>query len=260
MTGVTSAVRGEVLRALREPSLPGVRTAARTALVEVWYHPWPALAANVTWIVAVLLAVAVGVIWPLGGLLLAPFVALPVAGVMRVGARITRGEPVDVRHGFAAWRTHGSRALLMGVATTIVGLVAAADVVIGLGAMGGPAGWALATAAGWALLGGVVVLLHAWPLLMDPAAPDRSVGSAVRLAVRVALLFPGRAVALTAVAAVVLFLATVLFAVLATFAMAWIALLASAVVLPAADRLVAFEAGAGAAIAPSSPEPESRPA
>ena len=54
-------------------------------------------------------------------------------------------------------------------------------------------------------------------------------------------MFPGRTIALTMAAALVLLLATVLFAILATIAMAWVAILASLVVLPAADRLTALE-------------------
>jgi hypothetical protein len=239
--GVAPVPHGDqALRSLREPALPGVPTAARTALVELWYHPWPALVANLVWTAAVLLAVGLGAVWPLGGLLLLPLVALPVAGAFRVSTRITRGEPVEVRDALHAWRTHGRRAAILGLGTVLAGLVLAADVVIGLAAMGGPVGWALATGAGWALAGGWVLLLHVWPVLLDPINPDRSVRSAVRLGLRTAMLFPGRAVALTFLSTVVLLSATVLFALLATFGLVWVALLASAVVLPAADRLTRF--------------------
>jgi hypothetical protein len=226
---------------LRAPGLPGVRGALRTALVELWYHPWPLLAANLAWAAGVLLALGVATVWPLGGLVVAPLAAVPFAGVMGVATRIVRGEPVDVRDAFRPWRTHGGRAALLGVATTLVLLVLAADVAIGLVAMGGAIGWTLAAGAGWALLAVVALLLHAWPLLLDPAAPDRNIRTALRLGARVALVFPGRTIALTMAAALVLLLATVLFAILATIAMAWVAILASLVVLPAADRLTALE-------------------
>lgn len=237
----TPPSRSEVLRALRGPGLPGVRGAARTALVELWYHPWPALTSNLAWAMGALLALGVASAWPLGGLVLLPLVAVPFAGVMAVATHIVRGEPVDVRDAFRAWRTHGGRAAFLGVLTVVVLAVLAADVVIGLASMGGPVGWALATGAGWALLAIIALLLHAWPLLLDPVEPGRSVGAALRLGARVALVFPGRAAALTLLAAVVLIVATVLFAVLATVAMAWLAIFASVVVLPAADRLTALE-------------------
>jgi len=67
----------------------------------------------------------------------------------------------------------------------------------------------------------------------------------------VVLTFPGRAIRLAVVSALVLILATVLFAVLATFAVAWLAILGCVVVLPAADRIT------GAAPPPTTPE--SRP-
>lgn len=230
---------------LRAPGLPGVRGAARTALVELWYHPWPTLTANVAWAIGALIALGVASIWPFGGLVLLPLVAVLFAGVMGVATRIVRGEPVEVRDVARTWRTHGGRAALLGVLTAGVLLVLAADVVIGLASMGGPVGWALATGAGWALLAVIALLLHVWPLLLDPAAPDRKVGTALRLGARVALVFPGRTVALTLLAALVLLVATVLFAVLATVAMAWLAILASVVVLPAADRLTALEGHRG---------------
>ncbi len=75
---------------------------------------------------------------------------------------------------------------------------------------------------------------------MDPAS-ERGVGEAVRLAVRLGLLFPGRTVALTLAATIVLLVATALFAVLATFAVAYVLVLAAVVVLPAADRLDVLE-------------------
>lgn len=230
----------DALRELRAPGLPGIRTAARTALVELWYHPWPALVANVAWAFATLAAVGVATIWPLLGLLLAPLVAIPFAGVMRVGTAIVRGESVAVHDVRRAWRTHGSRAARLGLMVTIGVLVLAGDVVIGLAAVGGVAGWALATAAGWALVGGALLLVHAWPLLLDPAT-DRGVAASLRLGARTAMLFPRRSIALALLVAAVLALSTILFATLATFAMAWIAILSSLVVLPAADRLTALE-------------------
>jgi hypothetical protein len=233
--------RSEVLRALRAPGLPAVRGAARTALVELWYHPWPALTANLVWAVGALVTLGVASVWPVGGLLLVPGVAVLFAGVMGVATRIVRGESVEVRDIARAWRTHGGRAAFLGVLTAVVLLVLAADVIIGLASMGGPIGWALATGAGWALLAVIALLLHAWPLLLDPSEPGRSVGTALRLGARIALVFPGRAAALTLFAGIVLLVATVLFAVLATVAMAWLAIFASVVVLPAADRLTALE-------------------
>ena len=63
----------------------------------------------------------------------------------------------------------------------------------------------------------------------------------VGMMVWTALLFPGRAAGLSIAAALVLLVSTALFAVLATFAIAWTALLAAFVVLPAADRLTALD-------------------
>ena len=226
--------------ALRAPGLPGVRTALRTALVELWFHPWPALAANVVWTGGVLVVVALVAVWPLGALLAAPLLALPVAGMAGLGARIVRGMPVDVHDGFAAWRSHGRPALLLGTGAALVALVLGIDLVLGIGSMGGPVGWALATGAIWALAGGWAVMLITWPLLLDPAA-GRSLSDALRLAVRLAMLFPARTVALTVAATVVLIVATVLFAALATFAVAYVLILAAVVVLPAADRLDVLE-------------------
>ncbi|MFN8622100.1 MAG: hypothetical protein U0869_15320 [Chloroflexota bacterium] len=234
------------LRAIRAPGLPGVGTGMRTALSELWFHWTAALAGNVAWTVVVLGLVVLAGAWPLGALVLAPLVALPLAGLYRMAGLLIRGEPASAADGWAAWRTHGGRALQLGVVAIAALAVLGADLVVGLVAMGGLVGFALATAAAWGLLFGWAWLLHAWPLLLDPRADGtrRGVREAAVLGARTALLFPGRALRLTLVSTVVLLVSAVLFAVLATFAVAWVALLGAAVVLPAADRI---DAGAAAA-------------
>jgi hypothetical protein len=239
--GADGSSGAERLRAIRTPGLPGVGTAMRTALSELWFHWTAALAANVAWTLVVLTLVVLAGTWPLGGLVAAPLVALPLAGLYRIAGLLIRGEPAAASDGWAAWRTHGGRALILGVVVVAALAVLGADLVVGLVSMGGLIGFALATAAFWGLLFGWAWLLHAWPLLLDPRADGarRGVREAAVLGARTALLFPGRALRLTLVSTVVLLVSAFFFAVLATFAVAWIALLGAAVVLPAADRIEA---------------------
>ena len=87
------------------------------------------------------------------GLALLPLLALPTAGVFRLAARIVRGEPGvgTARHRLAV----SARRRVAGSSSACVvvggGLVLGTNVVVGLSG-GEPAGWAIATLAGWGLV------------------------------------------------------------------------------------------------------------
>jgi hypothetical protein len=49
--------------------------------------------ANVVWGAGLIVVVFVGLVWPLGWLLLLPLLALPTAGIFRLAARIVRVAP-----------------------------------------------------------------------------------------------------------------------------------------------------------------------
>jgi hypothetical protein len=112
------------------------------------------------------------------------------------------------------------------------------NVISGIAA-GGPAGWALATLAAWGLVATWVVGLAFWPLLVDPAREGVGLGRRVRLAGLVVLAEPARFGGLGLAAAVVTIVSTVAIVALLSVSVAYVALVAARVTLPAADALEA---------------------
>jgi hypothetical protein len=103
--------------------------------------------------------------------------------------------------------------------------------------LGGPLGWAIATAAVWGLVILWAWLLCLWPLVVDPRREELGLRQTMRLAALLVLAFPFRIGTLMLVTALLLVISTVLFAALVTVAVAFGALLGCRYVLPAADRL-----------------------
>jgi hypothetical protein len=218
----------------RAPSLGGAITAA---LRDAYYHSWRLLPANVVWaVVAVLVATLIAFI-P-AALLLAPVVALPTAGLFRIATRIVRGEAVSFWDAIDAWRSGARASLLFGAALTVAALVLLVNVVTGL-ATASPIGWAIATLAAWGLLALWLFAWTAWPILLDPRRQAWSVRGRLRLAALLLLGHPIRLGALGLVLAAFLAISTVLIVALVTVSVAFAALVASRLVLPAADRLEA---------------------
>lgn len=222
----------------------GLWAALRAATVDFYYHSIRLVVANLIW------GAAFFVVWSLTvagaphlAMVIAPLLAVPWVGVVRLAALITRGDDVVLSDAFGAYRTYLVPALAVGVVTTAVFGVLGSNVASGL-LSGGPIGWVLATLAGWGIAIGVAVSLVFWPLLVDPRRAGRSVAATARLAALVVLANPLRMGVLGIVVVLVGIVGTVAAAAIATFALAWIALVACRVVLPLAD--VVEEAGAAA--------------
>jgi hypothetical protein len=222
---------------LARPTAPTIGSALRTAGQDAYYHSWRLLPANVVWSVAAL-AVVVGLALSPIAVVLAPLVALPIAGIFRVTTRIARGEAVSFWDAIDAWRTDVRPTLAFGIGLVVAGLVLGSNVVNGL-LSGSPVGCALATLAGWGLLATWVFAWTAWPILLDPARAGRPAADRLRLAGLLVLAYPLRFAAFGIALAVFLALSTVLVVALATISVAFAALVASRFVLPAADRLEA---------------------
>jgi hypothetical protein len=223
----------------------GLWAALRAATVDFYYHSIRLVVANLIW------GAAFFVVWsltvagaPLFALVIAPLLAVPWVGVVRLAALIARGDDVVLTDAFGAYRTYLVPALAAGVVTTAVFGVLGSNVASGL-LSGGPIGWAIATLAGWGIAVGVAVSLAFWPLLVEPRRAGRSVLATARLAAMVVLANPIRMGGIGLIVVLVGVVGTVAAAAIATFALAWIALAACRVVLPLADRLE--EAGAAAA-------------
>jgi hypothetical protein len=216
---------------------PGLWQALRAATVDFYYHSIRLVVANLVW------GAAFFVVWsltvsgaPVLAVVLAPLLAVPWVGVVRLAALIVRGDDVVLSDAFGAYRRYLVAALAVGAATTLVVVVLGSNLAAGLGS-GGPLGWVFATLAGWGFAIGVAVSLALWPLLVDPRRAGRPLIATARLAALVVLAYPLRMGGLALVVIGVAVAATIAAAAIATIALAWIALAACRIVLPLADRL-----------------------
>ncbi len=217
--------------------LPRLGTVVRAALSDYYFNSMRLVAANLVWGLALALILLVGLASPLLSLALLPLLALPTAGVFRLAARIVRVEPGGGLHDIAWPYQHATgRWLVVGVTVVAAGLMLATNVLVGL-AGGEPAGWAIATLAGW----GLVILwcgaLVAWPLLVDPERSEMSLAEGLRLAGGLLLAYPLRFAGLGLAMAVVTAVSFVLTAAILTISVSFVALVACRSVYPAADRL-----------------------
>ncbi len=209
----------------------------REAAVDFYFNSWRLVPANAIWGLLLLLAVVGSVYWLPLGLLLLLTLAIPTAGIYRLAALIARGDASAFSDAIEAFRRYLRPALALGVMGTLGGTVFGINFLTGLFAVGGPLGWAIATAAAW----GMVILwgwlLCLWPLVVDPRREGVGLRQQMRLAAMLVLAFPIRIGALLFVTALLLSVSTALFAALITVAIAYCALLGCRYVLPAADRL-----------------------
>lgn len=218
----------------------GLLGAFRAAAIDFYYHSVRLVAANVVWGVVLLASLALGFAGgPLVTLLALPLLAIPYAGVMALATLIARERDVVLSDAWRAYRTHGFLALGLGLATTLGVALLASNVLIGAAA-GGFVGWAFATLAASGILACWIVGFPVWTLLLDPERAERPVRARLRLAVLVFLAAPARTALLAFLLAVLLVIATILFAALITIAVAFTSLVAARYLLPLADRLEAW--------------------
>ena len=218
------------------PRAPTVRSALSAGAEGFFYNSWRLVPANMIWGAVALLTVGATFVSPFVALLLFLLVLpFPTAGLYRLAALITRGEPVSFRDALA-WRPLARRALAAGVVVGALTVVLGFNVAIGFSTFD-LLGWGFATAAFWGLLIVWMVGLALWPLLFDPLRLDASVTELVRLAVLVALVSPGRYLSLMVVLAIVLIVSSILAAALLTISIAFVALVTADYALHAADRI-----------------------
>jgi len=218
-------------------ALPRLGNVVRAALSDYYFNSMRLVPANLVWGFSLAVIVLVGLVSPLLSLVLLPLLALPTAAVFRMAARIVRGEPgVGLRDIAWPYRHATGRWVVVGVAVVAAGLTLGTNAFVGLGG-GEPAGWAIATLAGW----GLVVLwcgaLVGWPLLVDPSRSAMPLSERLRLAGSLLLAHPVRFAGLGLAMAVVVAVSVVLTAAILTISVAFVALVACRSVYPAADRL-----------------------
>jgi hypothetical protein len=179
-------------------------------------------------------------IWATAGALAAAIasvpLALPLAGLFRLGAMATRGRDVNLSDALDPARTSALPVLVAGAAFALTTVVLATNLVAGLLA-GAVLAWAIATAAFWGLTVTLAVGFAFWPLAVDPERAAVPFRARARLALLLVLAHPGRMAALAIALVLVLAASTVVFAALVTVSVGFAALVACRYVLPAADRL-----------------------
>lgn len=216
---------------------PRLGAAVRASLTDYYFNSMRLVPANVVWGAGLIVVVLVGLIWPLGGLLLLPSLALPTAGIFRLAARIVRAAPDPGGHDVLWPYRHATAPVIaLGAALVAATVILGTNVFIGIG-QAQPTGWVLATLAGWGLVAAWGGALVAWPLVVDPARDGQPLSARLRLAGAILLLNPARLGALAIAVAVTTVISTVLTAALLTVSVSFIALVACRVVYPAADRL-----------------------
>lgn len=222
---------------------PALGPAFRAAAMDFYYQSIRLVPANVLWGAGLLIILAIAVwVSPILALLAAPLLCLPLVGIVAMAAQVVRGEDVVLSDVAAAIRRHGLAAIATGVVIVAATVVFGINVVAGVRA-GDPLGLMLATLAIWGLVAIWVVGLAFWPLLVDPARDAWTIRERARLAGLVVLAQPVRFAGLAAAVAIVTLISAVAFAALLSVAVAFIALVACRVVLPAADTLAASLAG-----------------
>jgi len=218
----------------------GLRSALREAAFDFYYQSIRLVPANVLWGIALLVVLAIMISsGPIATFVVAPLLAIPYVGVVRIAVLAARGRDVVLSDVLRAYRQFALPALVLGVSTTMVMAVLASNVVLGAGA-GNPVGWAFATLAASGLLALWTVGFPLWVLLVDPEREDRPLQERMRLAVLLVLAAPVRLGALALVLTMILAASTVAFAALLTISVAYVGLVTARYILPLADRLEAW--------------------
>ncbi len=217
------------------PDPPRLGGVFRDAAFDFYYNSWRMVPANLVWGLGFLaILVAMGVWLPAFALL--SVLAVPVAGLHRMAAMVTRGGGTSFSDFTAGMRRYSLTALGTGAGATFLASVFTANVVIGL-QIGGVLGWLFSALALYADIGLAMMLVALWPILVDPLREGLPLRRRLYLAVLVNLARPGRMFALTFLIGAVLLASTVLFAALLTVSVAYVSLVAARYVLPVADRL-----------------------
>ncbi|HEX5829076.1 MAG TPA: hypothetical protein VFY23_16240 [Candidatus Limnocylindrales bacterium] len=226
------------------PRAPALGGSFRAGASDLFFNSWRVVPANI--LVAVGLALVAGALLaagPLAAVLVAAPVAVPLAGLFRLGAMATRGRDVNLSDVLDPVREAPGPILVAGLGFALSTVVLATNLVTGLLA-GGVVPWVVATTAAWGLLAMLAFGFTFWPLAVDPARAGVPWPQRARIAALLLLAHPGRILAMTIALIAVLAVSTVIVAALATISIGFCALVACRYVLPAADRLEAMLARA----------------
>jgi len=175
--------------------------------------------------------------WP-PAVLLGVLVAVPIVGMHRMAALLTRGEPTSISDFLDGMRRFGLAAAGITVGVAILGVVLVTNVVTGF-TSSSPFGWFVGATALWGLVALAMAVVAIWPVLVDPRREDRPLRRRLQLAGLVVIGRPGRLFVLTLLIAAILVVSTALLGVIVLVGVAYASLLATRWVLPTADDLEA---------------------
>ena len=212
-----------------------LRGALRTALSDMYFNSWRLAPANLVWGAILIVALFAGPLTVLGLALLVAL-ALPTAGLHRMGALIARGEPASFSDFVDGMRRYALSALAITVGAAALAVVLATNVFVGLEA-GNPVGWFISALALWGLLALAMLLVAFWPILVDPRRESLGFRARLALAGLAVIGRPIRMLTLTAVVAAILLVSTVLFAALVMVSVAYVSVVSARYVLPIVDQL-----------------------
>jgi len=193
--------------------------------------------ANLAWTIVVLAVLFAAINWP-PAVLLGVLVAVPIVGMHRMAALLTRGEPTSISDFLDGMRRFGLAAAGITAGVAILGVVLVTNVVTGFGSSS-PLGWFVGATALWGLVAMAMAVVAIWPVLVDPRREDRPLRRRLQLAGLVVIGRPGRLFVLTLLIAAILVVSTALLGVIVLVGVAYASLLATRWVLPTADDLEA---------------------
>ena len=214
-----------------------IGSALRGSLRDFYFNSWRLAPANLLWGVVLIVALVAGPTTALG-LLLLVLLAVPTAGLYRMGALIARDEPAAFSDFLGGMRRFGPAGLSVGMGAAVLAVVLTTNVIVGLEAHN-PVGWLISAMALWGDVGLLMFLTAFWPILVDPQREGVRLRRKLALAGLAVIGRPVRMVALTVVVVVLLTVSTILFAALVIASVAYVALISSRVVLPLVDEVEA---------------------
>lgn len=216
---------------------PSVRQAIRLAASDFYFNSLRFVPANVAWALVVVGALFAASLWAPAVALLV-LASMPLAGMHRLAALLVRGQPVSLSDFLDGVRRFGIRAVAVGAAAAVIGLVLVTNLLTGFGG-DGPLAWFVGATALWGLVALAMALVAVWPVLVDPDREGAPLRRQIQLAGLVVIGQPVRLLALTLLIAVVIVASTALLGAIVLFGIAYSSLLATHWVLPAVDTLEA---------------------
>jgi uncharacterized membrane protein YesL len=214
-----------------------IRAALRQSLRDFYFNSWRLAPANLLWGLVLIVALLAGPISLVGGALLIAL-AIPTAGLYRMGALIARDEAASFGDFLRAMRRFAPAAVLVALAVAILAAALTTNIFVGLQA-DNPLGWIISAMALWGDVGLVMFLVAFWPIFVDPERDTLTLRQKLALAGLAVIGRPVRVIILTITVVTLLAVSTVLFAMLIIVSVAYVAIMSSRVVLPMIDEVEA---------------------